>query len=462
MRVHVSRATTAVAALSMLLLTACGSSSNTPASSTAAPAATTSAASSAPAESSTGAAGSSEAATSGGESSAPAASGSEAAPGGSTEGTLTIWADDKGAPALKAAAADFGATNGVTVQVQTISKDLQSQFVTASQAGNAPDLVLGAHDWIGNLVQNGAIEPVTMDDATKAKFNPLSITGVTFNGQIYGVPFAVENIFLYRNTDLAPQAPKTMEELVAEGKALVASGKTSEIMALPQGQNGDPYHAYPIFTAGGGTLFGKTANGNYNPKDLQLDSAASLKAAQKFADLGEKGSGALKRSINSDQVPALFTDKKTAFMVSGPWNLEAVKKSGVKYHIDPIPGFEGGPAARPFIGVQALYVAAKGKNKALAQEFATNYFATPEVAAALYTVYQRPPALIEAFNTAAAADPDITLEAQAAKGGDILPSIPEMQAVWTPWGIAEAAVIGGADPTSSFKKAAETIRTAIK
>ena len=81
-------------------------------------------------------------------------------------------------------------------------------------------------------------------------------------------------------------------------------------------------------------------------------------------------------------MPSLFTDKKTAFMVSGPWNLDAVKKSGVKYDISAVPGFAGGPAAKPFIGVQALYVAAKGKNKTLAQEFATNYFATPAVAQA--------------------------------------------------------------------------------
>lgn len=346
--------------------------------------------------------------------------------------------------------------------MKTISKDQQSTFVTASQANNGPDLVLGAHDWIGNLVRNGAIDPVTMDDATQKLYNPLAIEGVSFNGQIYGIPFAVENIFLYRNTDLAPEAPATMEDLVSSGEALVKSGKTSEILSLPQGQNGDPYHAYPLFTAGGGTLFGKTADGTYDPKKLEIDSDASLAAAKKFASLGEKGSGALKRSITADNALSLFTDKKTAYLVSGPWNLEAVKDSGIKYDISAIPGFKGGPAARPFIGVQALYVAAKGKNKALAQEFATNYFGTAPVAQALYEAYQRPPALLEAYDAVAKSDPDIAKEAEAGKNGDILPSIPEMQSVWTPWGIAEAAIIGGADPTSSFTKAASTIRAAIK
>ena len=67
-------------------------------------------------------------------------------------------------------------------------------------------------------------------------------------------------------------------------------------------------------------------------------------------------------------------------MISGPWNLAAVKKSGVPYAISPVPGFEGDGPASPFIGVQAMYIAARDKNKALAQEFATNYFPTLEVA----------------------------------------------------------------------------------
>jgi len=458
----------AVTALSVILLTGCGSdSASGPTSSAGATTAPAPSSSSTPEEStastdSTGESPSGSVEPPATESSSGPASSGSVAPPDNSEGTLTIWSDDKGAPALKAAAADFGALNGVKVDVQTISKDLQSTFVTASQADNGPDLVLGAHDWIGNLVQNGVIDPITMDDATQKLYNPLAIQGVSFNGQIYGIPFAVESIFLYRNTELAPDLPSSIEDMVSTGEALVKSGKTSEILSLPQGQNGDPYHAYPIFTAGGGTLFGKTPDGTYDPKQMELGSDASLAAAKKFAELGEKGSKALKRSITPDNALSLFTDKKTAFLVSGPWNLEAIKKSGIKYDISAIPGFEGGPAARPFIGVQALYVAAKGKNKALAQEFATNYFGTAPVAQALYEAYQRPPALLEAYDAVAAEDPDIAKQAEASKNGDILPSIPAMQSVWGPWGIAEAAVIGGADPTSSFTKAADTIKAAIK
>ena len=104
----------------------------------------------------------------------PSSSGTAKAAGG----TLVIWADDQRAAALKPFADKFGKDNGVTVQVQAISKDLQTNFVTASQSGKGPDIVVGAHDWIGNLVQNGAIDPVQLTDSQKAAFADVAVQAV--------------------------------------------------------------------------------------------------------------------------------------------------------------------------------------------------------------------------------------------------------------------------------------------
>ena len=64
---------------------------------------------------------------------------------------LVIWADQKKADSLTEFAKKWGEQQGITVTVQTVANDLQSNFITANQAGNGPDVVLGAHDWIGNL-----------------------------------------------------------------------------------------------------------------------------------------------------------------------------------------------------------------------------------------------------------------------------------------------------------------------
>jgi arabinogalactan oligomer / maltooligosaccharide transport system substrate-binding protein len=390
--------------------------------------------------------------------------GGRGASGGAAEGgvALTIWADDKYSRAIKASAIQWGEQNDLRVNVQTVSKDLQTVFVTASQAGKGPDLVMGAHDWIGNLVQNGAIDPLQLTDDTRTAFNELAIKGVTYNGQVYGIPYAIENVVLFRNTDLAPEAPKTMEELVAKGKELKASGKVSEIMALPVGPNGDPYHMYPIYTSAGGYLFGKGPEGDYNPKDLGVGKPGAVRAFEKIQELGEKGEGALKRSISPDNVNSIFTSKKTAFMLSGPWQIPDIKKSGVKYAISPIPSFQGGDEARPFVGVQAMYVASRGRFKSLAQEFATNYFIQPQVAMALYKADQRPPPLKAAFEEVIKTDPDMAKVLDAGKNGDIMPAIPEMATVWDPLGKAQSAVIGGAPPGSTVAAAAKAISGQIK
>jgi arabinogalactan oligomer / maltooligosaccharide transport system substrate-binding protein len=344
-----------------------------------------------------------------------------------------------------------------------VPKDLQTQFVTASQAGKAPDVVLGAHDWIGNLVQNGTIDPVQLTDDVKGGFDELAVKAVTFNGQVYGVPFTKNNIVLFRNTDLAPNAPKTFEELVSAGKALKAAGKVSEVVAYPIGANGDPYHINPLYTSGGGYMFGQQPNGDFNPKDLGVGQAGSIAAYQKIRALGEKGEGVLKRSITTDNIMSLFTGKKTAFMVSGPWQFADLKKSGLKYDVSPVPGFSGGKAASPFITVDAAYVASKGKNKALAQEFVTNYWTRQDVALALFKASPNVPALKSAVAEVGKTDPLVAKVAEAGStNGQIMPSIPAMAAVWDPLGKAEAAVVGGADPASTITAAEKAIKPQIK
>lgn len=377
-------------------------------------------------------------------------------------GTLVIWADDKRTAALKPFADQFGKENGLTVQVQAVSKDLQTNFLTASQSGKAPDIVVGAHDWIGNLVQNGAIDPVQLSAAQKAAFSAQSIKAVTFNDQLYGVPYAVENLALIRNTALAPDAPATIEDLVATGKKLKAEGKVSEIMSLQVGQTGDAYHIYPLYSSAGGYLFGTKPNGDYDPKDLGVAKPEAQAAFAKIAALGEKGEGALKRSIGSDNAIATFTSGKAAYLVSGPWALTDIKKAGLKYDVSPIPGFAGGKPAQPFIGVQAFYVASKGRNKAVAQEFVANYLTKTDLAQALYQAEPRPPALTAALDAVKGSDPDLQKFLDAGKNGVILPAIPEMASIWDPFGKAEAAVVGGADVPSSVQAAAKAIQDKIQ
>ena len=88
--------------------------------------------------------------------------------GGDANADLVIWADQKKADSLKEIAKSWGQEQGITVAVQIVANDLQPAFITANQAGNGPDIVMGAHDWIGNLVQNSAIRPVVLSPEAEA------------------------------------------------------------------------------------------------------------------------------------------------------------------------------------------------------------------------------------------------------------------------------------------------------
>ena len=393
--------------------------------------------------------------------------GGGAAAGGAEQGTgpdLLIWTGGgAGGEATKALGAQFAKEYGVSVTVQIVPTELQTQFVTASQAGNAPDIVFGAHDWIGNLVQNGTIDPIPMTEDLTSSFESLAVKAVTFNGQTYGIPFTMNSIVLFRNTALAPEAPKTIEDLVATGKRLKAEGKVSEIMALPVGPNGDPYHINPLYTSAGGYMFGTLPNGDFDPKDFGVAKPGAVQAYRKIAALGEQGEGALKRSITGENLLSLFTGRKTAFMFSGPWQFAQLAKSGLKYDVSPIPPFAGGKPASAFITVDAAYVASKGRNKALAQEFATNFWSRPEVSLTLFRANPNVPALKATLQQIQGSDPYVVKAAASGREtGQIMPSIPEMTAVWDPLGKAEAAVIAGADPASTIGAAARAIEAQLK
>ena len=129
------------------------------------------------------------------------------APARDASADLVIWSDADRAGPLKKYADQFGQENGIKVAVQVVT-DTRQQFKDATNVGKGPDVIVGAHDWLGELVQNGTVAPVPLAADVAAKFDPKAIAATKYNGQEYGVPYAVENIALMRNTALAPERPE--------------------------------------------------------------------------------------------------------------------------------------------------------------------------------------------------------------------------------------------------------------
>ena len=378
--------------------------------------------------------------------------------GGDANADLVIWADQKKADSLKEIAKSWGQEQGITVAVQIVANDLQPAFITANQAGNGPDIVMGAHDWIGNLVQNSAIRPVVLSPEAEANYSDIALKAVTYDGQIYGTPYAVECLGLFVNKALTQVTePATIEEMVEAGTA----AGTELILSQAVDEKGDAYNMEPIYTAAGGYLFGKNPDGSYNSKDLGIGKEGSIRAAEKIGQLGKQG--VLRKSVTAANHISLFTNAKAPYLISGPWALADIKKAGIDYQLTRIPGFGDieGSQARPFAGVNCFYVASNGKNKAFAETFVADAAKDMTFAASMFPSNELPPAQKDLAEKLRTEQPDMVTFADMSAQADPMPAIPAMSSVWEPFGRAQANIVAGADPASTMAGVGETIRASI-
>ena len=348
---------------------------------------------------------------------------------------LLIWADSTRAPALQALVEQFSEEYGVTASVQEIGMgDIRSNLTVAGPAGEGPDIVVAVNDWLGEYIQNGAVVPVELGSVAE-QFSQAGRDLFTYDGVLYGMPYAVENLALFRNTDLVPDAPQTWDEVFALTEELVGSG-ASQFGFITH--NAASYDFYPIMSAFGGYVFGRDANGNYNPADLGIGNAGAIAASEYIKQYVD--AGYLKPDINGDVMIELFETGDAAMVMTGPWFLNRIKESGISFAISDIPA---GPAGEgvPFLGGQGFMISAYSENQLLAQAFLSEFMATSEAMLAMYNVDPRPPAFLPALEVID--DPYMADFQHAGERGQPLPAIPEMASVWGAWGNAMTFVVNG-------------------
>jgi arabinogalactan oligomer/maltooligosaccharide transport system substrate-binding protein len=370
---------------------------------------------------------------------------------------LVVWADEARAETLEPLVSGFAAELGVTAAVQAVpAQDLQDAFVVANTEGTGPDVVAGEHAWIGTMVRNGAINRLGLSDVDRGRYSSLSLSGVTYDGRLYGLPYAVQSLVLYRNTDLVPTVPTTIEELVETG----ASSDAQDPLCLPVGPTGDAFYLQPLYSSAGGYIFGTTSQDEPDPSDLGVGGPGSVAFATKLGELG--AAGVLTTSTTPENALDRFVESGCAYLVAGPEAAPALRTAGVPYAVSPVPGFADAGTAQPFVEVQAFFLASKGRSQDLARQLVLDGINSPEAMQALYDAGQGVPAMTEVLEAAAEQSPEVARFAEAADAGTILPAIPQMASVWGPLGQAEAAVVRGADPADTMQDAGAEIARSLQ
>lgn len=368
--------------------------------------------------------------------------------------TLTIWADLNRAPILEEVAPEFTDEYGVEVVIQQVGfGDIRDQFIIAGPAGEGPDIFIGAHDWIGELVASGLLSPIDLGDNVE-NFLPAAVDAFTYDGELYGMPYSAESVGFFRNPELVPDAPETWDDVRVYSEDLVAAGTAPYGYVI---QENDPFHLFPLMTAFGGYVFGFEEGVGYDPQDVGIDSEGAIAALEWLDSMVEDG--LTPDGLDYDSMHALFESGEAAMMVTGPWAVERIVASGVPFEITKIPAGPAGPA-QPFLSVQGFMVSSFSEDPQLAQIFLNEFVATDDVMLALYEGEPRPPAWMPIMEQIE--DPYLAAFSESAANGLAMPAIPEMSAVWTAWGNAQQLVIQQqVEPADAMTDAAEQIRAAI-
>ena len=275
---------------------------------------------------------------------------------------LVIWAEEKIAIALDPLVGAYESAAGVDVEVVIYDFGaIKNDVLTAGPAGEGPDLFVGPHDMVGEIVANGVVAPLDLGSIASDIFD-VGVTAFSYGGDVYGFPYATEAIAMYYNADLVDGVPSTWEEVKA---ACDAAGTELCVGAPGGGGGGDAYHNHPFFASDGGYIF--KFDGGFDPSDVGLDNAGAIASAEYLDSLVKNGTVA---STDYGASMTAFQEGRSLFWMTGPWARNDA--SAVNYGVGLIPTFNGNPAT-PFVGVRGMFVSAFSEKKVLAQSFILDF-----------------------------------------------------------------------------------------
>ena len=366
---------------------------------------------------------------------------------------LKVWADDKFGAIIEQIAAPFTEETSIPVEITVIDfQDMREQITTQAPAGEGPDLFIGAHDWLGEMVANGIAAPLDLG-ATQANFAQVALDAFSAEGNVYAMPYAVEAIALFYNADLVETPPETVAELTAICDEL-GSAIDNCWGVQGGGAAGDAFHNFPFVAAKGGYIFGFDPATGFDVTDVGLDSDEAIAGVAAMEQLVADG---YIDPIDEDDAKQLFIDGKQAFFMSGPWWVNTWDEEGINWGVNTLPTLDG-DAMSPFVGVRGFYVSEFGENKAIAEEFLLSFIATDETMLALFEADPRGPAWTPIIDQATGFE----AFAASAANGLFMPNVPEMGAVWTPLGDQILAVRNlQITAEEAMKNAAEQVRNAV-
>jgi maltose/maltodextrin transport system substrate-binding protein len=370
-----------------------------------------------------------------------------------TDGELLVWMDSDRTHALEPLLKKFEDQYSIKVHLES-PQNITDGFPTAAQMGKGPDIVIWAHDKVGEWADAGLISPIEVPQEFKEKYFPQAWEAVTHKERVWGFPIGMETVTLIYNKKLLDgPPPKSLSELTALNEKIKVDhpGVASILWDYKSA-----YYSWGILASAGAYIYAKNNDG-YDLADIGVANPGAVEALSKILALVK--AGILPKSVSYSAAEDLMSQGKLAMMISGPWAWANLMKTGIDFGVAPVPGCDDKPS-KPFVGVSAAYINRASSNQDIAKEFIEDFLISEEGLKAMNDA--KPIGIPSLISLAQQMDKDNPLLREmetCVEGGEVMPNIPEMGRFWSAVGSAlQLATNGQAPVQAALQEAAENMR----
>ncbi len=366
-----------------------------------------------------------------------------------TNGELLIWMDNQRGHALEPMVQKFQNELGLRIKIET-PENITDSFPIAAQAGKGPDVVIWAHDKLGEWSDAGLISQIDLPSSYISKFYPKSWQAVMHEDQIWGYPIALETVTLIYNKALMNGPPPLeLSQITPMDRAMK---KDHPGVATILWDPTSAYYTWSILASGGGFVFGKNGS-DYDLRNIGIATPGAVDALNQIVGLVHQG--ILPKACSYSESEDLMGRSKLAMMISGPWAWSNLIQKGIDFGLSSVPGVDG-KIGRPFVGVSVAYLNRSSPNQDLAREFIERYMLTDEGLIAMNNAKALGvPALVSVYNKLSVNDVHLRQLKTSVDFGEIMPNVPQMGQFFSTMAAALQLAIDGRLSASAALQQAE-------
>lgn len=291
--------------------------------------------------------------------------------------TLNVWLMNGSAPdaVINSLNTEFQSSHpGVTVKVDLQQwSGIAAKTNAALSTSSPPDVLEMGNTLVSGFASAGGLADLTPKKSVLGStswLQSLAEAG-TLDSKLYGVPYYAGDRIVIYNKDMFAQAgitaaPKTRDELVADGQQLMAKFHGVPGFSALYLPGKDWYAIFSWVFDNGGTIAAKS-----NGKWAGALESSNAQAALSWVKDARSKLGTAPGDGDETKDDPVFEAGQAAMVIEAGWHVGVIGKDkpdlASKLGVFPIPGASG--PAPVFLGGSNLGIAAKSKNQDLALDY---------------------------------------------------------------------------------------------